>query len=62
MRERIVPVDLLAVIWRLDWRLDLRLLQCGREEDDEDERNGENDCASRGILFITVVKTLGVLR
>ena len=62
MRERIVPVDLLAVIWRLDWRLDLRLLQCRREEDDEDERNGEKDCASCGLLFITVVKTLGVLR
>ena len=62
MRERIVPTDLYAEIWRLDLRRDLQLLQCGREEDDEDERNGEKDCASRGLLFITVVKTLGVLR
>ena len=55
-------MDLLAVIWRLDWRLDLRLLQCRREEDDEDERNGENDCVSPGLLFIGAVKALGVLR
>ena len=58
----IVPVDLLAVIWRFDWRLDLRLLQYEREEDDEDERNGESDCGSPGLLFIGAVKTLGVLR
>ena len=49
-------MDLLAVIWRLDWRLDLWLLQCGREEDDEDERNGENECVSPGRLFIGAVK------
>ena len=62
MDERIVPADLYAEIWRLDLRRDLRLPQCRCEEDDEDERNGEKYCASRGLLFITVVKTLGVLR
>ena len=61
MRERVVPADLLAQIWRFDWRRDSRLLQCGREEDDEHGRSGENDRASRGLLFITAVETLGVL-
>ena len=41
MRRRIVPVDLLAEIGRLDWRLNLRLLQCGREEGDEHEWMGK---------------------
>ena len=41
MCGRIVPVDLLAEIWRLDWRLSLRLLQCGREEGDEHEEMGK---------------------
>ena len=41
MCGRIIPVDLLTAIWRFDWRLDMRMLQCEREEDDEDEGSGE---------------------
>ena len=52
MCGRIVPVDLLAVIWRLDWRLDLRLLQCGREEDDEDELNGGKMTACLLVFYL----------
>ena len=51
MCEKIVPVDLLAEIWRLDWRLNLRLLQCGREE--EGELNGESD---RGVSWSPIYR------
>ena len=51
MCGRIVPVGLLAEIWRLDGRLNPRLLQCVREE--EDELNGESD---RGVSWSPIYR------